>query len=49
MNDDGTVSADALRARMAPVGGKKSDRWVTARDSRLFVEGVLRRVRTGCP
>ncbi|MCY4206829.1 MAG: hypothetical protein OXD29_02625, partial [Roseovarius sp.] len=50
MNDDRTVSADAIRARMTPpVSGKKSDRGVTARDNRLSVEGVLRRVRTGCP
>ncbi|MCY4207898.1 MAG: transposase, partial [Roseovarius sp.] len=49
MNDDRTVSADAVRARMAPVSGRKSDRGVAARDNRLFVEGVLRRVRTGCP
>ena len=50
MNDDRTVSVDAVRARMAPlISGKKSDRGVTARDNRLFVEGVLWRVRTGCP
>ena len=37
MNDDGTASADAVRARMAPpVSRKKSDRGVTARDSRLL-------------
>jgi transposase len=29
--------------------GKKSDRGVTARDNRLFLEAVLWRVRTGLP
>ena len=50
MNDDRTVSADAMWARMAPlISGKKGDRGVTAGDNRLFIEGVLWRVRTGCP
>ena len=34
-------------ARLLP--GKASDRGVTARDNRLFVEAVLWRVRTGLP
>ena len=50
MNDDRTVLTDAMWARIAPlISGKKGDRGVTARDNRLFIEGVLWRVRTGCP
>ena len=50
MNDDRTVLTDAMWARIAPlISGKKGDRGVTAGDNRLFIEGVLWRVRTGCP
>ncbi len=50
MNADGTVLTDGMRARTGDtLPGKKSDPGATAADSRLFVEAVLRRFRTGSP
>jgi transposase len=44
------VINDAVWEEIAPlVPGKASDRGVTARDNRLFLEAVLWRVRTGLP
>ena len=41
---------DSVWERVAPLlSGKASDRGVTARDNRLFLEAVLWRVRTGSP
>lgn len=42
--------SDAVWAKIAPLlPGKASDRGVTAKDNRLFLEAVLWRVRTGAP
>ena len=50
MNEDGTVLTDGMWSRMESVmSGGKGDRGVAARDNRPFLEGVLRRIRTGCP
>ena len=50
MNADGTVLTDGMRARTGDtLPGKKSDPGGTAADSRLFVEAVLWRFRTGSP
>jgi transposase len=44
------VVGDAIWEKIAPLlPGKASDRGVTARDNRLFLEAVLWRVRTGLP
>lgn len=44
------VVSDAVWEKIAPLlPGKVTDRGVTARDNRLFVEAVLWRVRTGLP
>ena len=44
------VVSDAMWAKVAMLlPGKASDRGVTARDNRLFLEAVLWRVRTGEP
>lgn len=44
------VIKDRQWERMAPLlPGKSSDCGVTAKDNRLFLEGVLWRVRTGSP
>lgn len=44
------VITDAVWAQIAPLlPGKPSDRGVTAKDNRLFLEAVLWRVRTGPP
>ena len=44
------VVSDAMWAKVAMLlPGKASDRGVTARDNRLFLEAVLWRVRTGLP
>jgi transposase len=41
---------DSVWEKVAPLlSGKVSDRGVTARDNRLFLEAVLWRVRTGSP
>ena len=41
---------DGVWEKVAPLlPGKASDRGVTARDNRLFLEAVLWRVRTGSP
>jgi transposase len=41
---------DSVWEKVAPLlSGKASDRGVTARDHRLFLEAVLWRVRTGSP
>ncbi len=45
-----TVLSDAQWDRIKDlVPGKESDRGVTGRDNRLFVEGVLWVARTGAP
>ena len=50
MDDQRTVISDELRKRIAPLlAGKATDRGVTARDNRLFLEALLRTVRTGSP
>ncbi len=47
---DRTVTADAMRARIEDMlPGKKSDPGGTAADSRLFMEAVPWRFRTGSP
>lgn len=47
---DRFIVGDAVWNRLAPLlPGKASDRGVTARDNRLFLEAVLWRVRTGLP
>jgi transposase len=44
------VIRDAVWEKIAPLlPGKVTDRGVTARDNRLFLEAVLWRVRTGLP
>ena len=44
------VIRDAFWEKIAPLlPGKVTDRGVTARDNRLFLEAVLWRVRTGLP
>jgi transposase len=44
------VVSDAVWEKIAPLlPGKVTDRGVTARDNRLFLEAVLWRVRTGLP
>jgi transposase len=50
MNQHRFVISDAVWEQIAPLMlGKASDRGVTARDNRLFLEAVLWRVRTGLP
>ncbi len=50
MNTDRFVISDDTWARIAPqVPGKASDRGVTGADTRLFLEAVMWRVRTGSP
>lgn len=50
VNRDRFVVSDAMWAKVAMLlPGKASDRGVTARDNRLFLEAVLWRVRTGLP
>ena len=50
MNTDRFVIGDNTWARIAQqVPGKASDRGVTGADTRLFLEAVLWRVRTGSP
>jgi len=50
VNRDRFVVSDAMWAKVAMLlPGKASDRGVTARDNRLFLEAVLWRVRTGQP
>jgi len=50
MNADRTVLTDGMRARTGDtLPGRKSDPGATAADSRLFVEAVLWRFRTGSP
>lgn len=50
MDRDRFGVSDAVWAKIARLlPGKASDRGVTARDNRLFVEAVLWRVRTGLP
>jgi transposase len=50
VNRDRFVVSDAMWAKVAMLlPGKASDRGVTARDNRLFLEAVLWRVRTGEP
>ena len=50
MDDQRTVINDELLKRIAPLlAGKATDRGVTARDNRLFLEALLRTVRTGSP
>ena len=47
---DRFVVSDAVWEKVAPLlPGKASDRGVTAKDNRLFLEAVLWRVRTGLP
>jgi len=44
------ILRDDQWARLEPLcPGKKSDRGVTAKDNRLFLEAVLWVARTGCP
>ena len=50
LNRDRFVVDDATWAKIEVLlPGKASDRGVTARDNRLFLEAVLWRVRTGLP
>ena len=50
MNPERFVIGDEVWEKIWPhLPGKATDCGVTARDNRLFVEGVLWRVRTGCP
>jgi transposase len=50
MDRDRFGASDGVWAKIARLlPGKASDRGVTARDNRLFVEAVLWRVRTGLP
>ena len=50
MNRDRFVISDRIWAKIAPLlPGKASDRGVTAKDNRLFLEAVLWRVRAGAP
>ncbi len=50
MNTDRFVIGDEIWEQIAPqVPGKASDRGVTGSDTRLFLEAVLWRVRTGSP
>ena len=47
---DRFVVSDAVWEKVAPLlPGKASDRGMTAKDNRLFLEAVLWRVRTGLP
>ncbi len=47
---DRLVSSDAAWGRMAPlIIGRPDQKGLTRRDNRMFVEGVLRIVRTGSP
>jgi len=44
------VVTDEIWCRLEPLlPGKSTDKGVTARDNRLFLEAVLWRVRTGSP
>ena len=50
MDRERLVIGDAVWEKIAPLlPGKKSDRGVTAKDNRLFLEAVLWRVRAGLP
>lgn len=50
MNEARFVISDEVWERLAPhLPGKSSDRGVTAKDNRLFLEAVFWRVRTGSP
>jgi len=50
MIEDRFVVSDGLWMRLEPyLPGKASDSGVTAKDNRLFLEAVLRGVRTGSP
>ena len=50
MREDRFVVSDVVWGRISPhLPGKVSDRGMTARDNRLFLEAVLWRVRTGSP
>jgi len=50
MNTERFVIGDAVWEKISShLPGKATDCGVTARDNRLFLEGVLWRVRTGCP
>ena len=50
MNDQRMVISDGLWERMAPLlPGKVTDRGVTAKDNRLFLEALFWKVRTGSP
>jgi len=50
MNPDRFVITDTVWAQISPVlSGKSTDCGVTAKDTRLFLEAVLWRVRTGSP
>ena len=50
MDRERFVIGDAVWEKIAPLlPGKKSDRGVTAKDNRLFLEAVLGRVRAGLP
>lgn len=50
MNEARFVIGDAIWERLSPhLPGKSSDRGVTAKDNRLFLEAVFWRVRTGSP
>ena len=50
MDRERFVIGDAVWEKIAPLlPGKKSDRGVTAKDNRLFLEAVLWRVRAGLP
>ena len=50
MSEHRLVITDRLWRRIAPLlPGKATDRGVTARDNRLFLEAVFWKVRTGAP
>jgi len=50
MNEQRFVVSDRLWVKLAPqLPGKASDSGVTAKDTRLFLEAVFWRVRTGSP
>ena len=50
MNEARFVISDAVWERLSPhLPGKSSDRGVTAKDNRLFLEAVFWRVHTGSP
>ena len=50
MDRERFVVSDTVWEKIEPLlAGKKSDRGVTAKDNRLFLEAVLWRVRAGLP